>query len=55
MRLVKATKASPHAKFYSLNTVYTSIVICACLIWADIYVKRQADEGFLTPSETLQS
>ena len=32
-----------------------SIIICACLICADIYVKRQPDGGLLTPSETLQS
>ena len=31
------------------------MVICACLICADIYIKRQADERFLTPSEALQS
>ena len=31
--------------------------MCACLMCADIYryVKRQADEGFLTPSKALQS
>ena len=28
MRLVKAAKASPHAKFYSLSTAYNSMQIC---------------------------
>ena len=36
--------------------LYTySIVICACLTCADIYVKRQADEGSLTHFQALQS
>ena len=35
--------------------IYTSIEVCVCPICPDIYVKRQPDEGFFTPSETLQS
>ena len=31
------------------------MVICACLTCANIYMKRQADEKFHTPSEALQS
>ena len=31
------------------------MVICACLICADIYVEGQADEGSLTSSKALQS
>ena len=38
---------------FCFTLIYTSIVICACLICADIYVKRQADEGFFTPAEAL--
>ena len=34
--------------------IYTSIVICTRPICADIYVKWQADKGFLTPSEAYK-
>ena len=40
---------------FCFTLIYTSIVICACLICANIYVKRQPDDRFLTPFETLQS
>ena len=40
---------------FRFTLIYTSIVICACLICADIYVKRQADERFLPPSKALKS
>ena len=40
---------------FCFTLIYTSIVICACLTCADIYVKQQEDEGSITPSEALQS
>ena len=40
---------------FCFTLIYTSIIICACLICADIYVKQQADEESLTPPKTLQS
>ena len=40
---------------FSFTLIYTSMVICASLTCANIYVKQQADEGPLTSSEALQS
>ena len=42
-------------RFTLIYTSILSIIIWACLICADIYVKWQPDGGFLTPCESLQS